>query len=384
MNLEQTGVRKRRKILTNRHHILLVFFVLSMSILPISVILPPTYVSIKYGLTFCVALMLAWWATPLARNAALRYNIVDVPDGRLKDHHQPTPYLGGIVVYIAFLLTLSITFDFNEKILGITLAGSILVIIGLFDDMRAVTPGVKFLGQLIAISVLINSGIRIELVVLPGWLNIPLTVLWVAGMINAVNIIDIMDGLATGVAFFVSLILFMVSILNGNSLIAGLTLALAGSLLGVLKYNFHPAQIYLGDTGSMFIGLMLGSLAMIGSYSNHNDFGFVAPVLILGVPVFDMVFVMYLRQRRGDSMFLGSKDHFALRCLKAGLSVKQTVLLSYLATLIFGGIALGIMYASPVTTVWILCGVGVVILWIAWKLNQIQMPSNQEVFGEER
>jgi UDP-GlcNAc:undecaprenyl-phosphate GlcNAc-1-phosphate transferase len=381
MNTEHTGLRKGR-IVSADINVLLLFFVLSMSILPISVVLPSTYMFIKYAFTFFVAFLLAWWAAPLARNAALRYNIVDIPDGHLKDHHSPTPYLGGIVVYISFLLTLSITFGFNEKVLGITLAGSILVIIVLFDDMQAVTPKVKFLGQLIAIIVLIKSGIRIELIALPEWLSIPLTVLWIAGIINAVNIIDIMDGMAVGVAFCASLILMIVSILNGNSMIAVLTLALAGSLLGVLKYNFQPAQIYLGDTGSMFIGLMLGSLTMIGSYTTYNDFGFIAPVLILGVPIFDMLFVMYLRQRRGISMFLGSKDHYALRCLKAGLSVRQIVLLSYVATLILGGIAVWIMYTSPATTLWILLGLGIVVLAIAWKLSQIEMPSNQEIFRE--
>jgi UDP-GlcNAc:undecaprenyl-phosphate GlcNAc-1-phosphate transferase len=381
VNTDHTEIREGG-LISSGINMSLVFFVLFISILPISVFLPSTYMFFKYTFTFLVALMLSWWATPLARNAALRYNIVDVPDGRLKDHVQPTPYLGGIVVYISFLLTLAITFGFTEKILGITLAGSILVIIGLFDDMQAVTPKVKFLGQLIAIIVLIKSGIRIELIALPEWLNVPLTILWIAGIINALNIIDIMDGMAAGVAFCASLILMIVSILNGNTMIAILTLALAGSLLGVLRYNFQPAQIYLGDTGSMFIGLMLGSLTMIGSYSDHNDLGFVAPVLILGVPIFDMLFVMYMRQRKGISMFLGSKDHYALRCLRAGLSVRQTVLLSYIATLILGGIALGIMYASPIITFWTLLGLGIIILGVAWELSRIEMPSNQEVFRE--
>ena len=381
MKSQTSGVVKGT-IFSANGHALLLFFVLSMSMMPISLALPSAYVVVKYVFTFGIAFLLAWWATPLARNAALGYNIVDKPDGRLKDHAQPTPYLGGIVLYISFLLTLAITFGFNEKILGITLSGSILVIIGLFDDMQAVTPGVKFLGQLIAILVLLKSGIRIELIALPEWLNAPLTVLWIAGVINAVNIIDIMDGLAAGVAFCASLTLVTVSILNGNTMIAVLTLALAGSLLGVLKYNFHPARIYLGDTGSMFIGLMLGSLTMIGSYSDHNNLGFVAPVLILGVPIFDMLFVMYLRQRRGISMFLGSKDHYALRCRKAGLSVRQIVLLSYAATLLAGATAIWIMYASPLKTVGILAGVAAVVLLIAWKLSQIEMPSNDQVFGE--
>jgi UDP-GlcNAc:undecaprenyl-phosphate GlcNAc-1-phosphate transferase len=379
MNTEYRENTTRENLHSNVN-ISMLFLVLLISILPSLTTLLSTSTFIKYAFTFLMALILACWATPLARNTALRYNIVDVPDGRLKDHQHPTPYLGGIVVYISFLLTLSITFGFNEKILGITLAGSVLVILGLFDDMQAITPKVKFLGQLIAIIVLIKSNIRMELIVVPDWLNVPLSALWIAGIINAVNIIDIMDGLAAGVAFCASLILVIVSILNGNTMIAILTLALAGSLLGILKYNFQPAQIYLGDTGSMFIGLMLGSLTMIGSYSEHNMLGFVAPVLILGVPIFDMVFVMYLRQQKGISMFLGSKDHYALRCLRAGLSVRRIVLLSYMVTLILGGIALWIMYTSPVKTLLILLGVVIVVLSIAWKLSQIEMLSNQEIF----
>lgn len=358
------------------------FIIMTLSVSPLANLLPSSYIAFKYGFTFLLSLGLAWWATPLARSTALRYNIVDKPDGRLKDHAQPTPYLGGIVVYISFLLTLSCLFDFNEKVLGIILAGSVLVIIGLFDDMQAVTPKVKFLGQLVAILVLVKSGIRIELIALPEWINLPFTVLWIAGIINALNILDIMDGLAAGVAFCAALILFLVSILNGNTMIAILTLALAGSLLGVLKYNFQPAQIYLGDTGSMFIGLMLGSLSMIGSYSHHNNLGFVAPLLILGVPIFDMLFVMVLRYRKGISMFLGSKDHFPLRCRKIGFSVKQIVFMSYTATLLLGGTALWIMYATPFATLWILAGVAAVVLTIAWKLSQIPMPSNKEIFSK--
>ena len=357
--------------------LILIFFMLPIS----TNLLPSNFLLAKYLLTFLLSYVLASWATPLARNAALQYNIVDNPDGRLKDHVTPTPYLGGIVVYISFLLTLSFSFGFNEKILGITLSGSVLVIVGLFDDMQAVTPRIKFLGQMVAILVLIKAGIRIELIVLPEWLSIPLTVLWIAGVINAINIIDIMDGLATGVAFCASLILFLVAVMNHNTTIAVLTLALAGSLLGLLKFNFEPAQIYLGDTGSMFIGLMLGSLSMVGRYTQGNPLGFVAPVLILGVPLFDMLFVMFLRYQKGISMFLGSKDHFALRCLQAGYSVKQVCIMSYAATLALGGVALLIMQSGPRRTLWILLVLMVVILFVAHKLSKINMPSNREIFG---
>ncbi len=358
--------------------LILIFFMLPIS----TNLLPSSFLLAKYLLTFLLALGLASWATPLARNAALQYNIVDKPDGRLKDHHFPVPYLGGIVVYISFILTLAFTFHLNEKILGITLAGSVLVIVGLFDDMQAVTPEIKILGQLIAILVLIKSGIRIELIVLPEFLSIPFTVLWVAGIINAINIIDIMDGLAAGVAFCASMVFFLVAVVNGNTMISVLTLALAGSLLGVLKYNFEPAEIYLGDTGSMFIGLMLGSLSMIGRYTQYNVLGIVAPVLILGVPIFDMLFVMFLRHQKGIPMFLGSKDHFALRCLQAGYSVKQIAIISYAATVTLGGIALFIMQTTFLNTLWILLTLGIGTLYVGHKLSQIKMPSNREIFGK--
>ncbi len=364
-------------------NISILVLLLIVFMLPISTnILPSTFVSAKYLLTFLLSFGVASWATPLARNAALRYNIVDRPDRRLKDHHDAVPYLGGIVVYISFLLTLSFTFGFNEKILGITLAGSVLVIVGLFDDMRAVTPEVKFLGQLIAILVLIKSGIRLELVALPDWLNVPLTVLWIAGIINAINIIDIMDGLAVGVAFCASTIFFIVAVFNGHHIIAVVTLALAGSLLGLLRYNFEPAEIYLGDTGSMFIGLMLGSLSMIGSYTTHNPVGFIAPILILGVPIFDMAFVMFLRHQKGISMFLGSKDHFALRCLKAGYTIRQIAIMSYAATLLLGGLAILITQTTPIRTFWILLFLGIGVFYIARKLSQVKMPTNKEIFSK--
>lgn len=356
---------------------------LLLFVLPLSDVLPSTYVAIKYPFTFLLAFGLALWATPLARNAALRYNIVDKPDGRLKDHAAPTPYLGGIVVYIAFLLTLSCTFGFTTRVLGLTLAGAVLVIVGLFDDMRAVTPGVKFLGQLIAILVLIKSGIRIELISLPEWISLPLTVLWVAGVINAINIIDIMDGLATGVAFCASITLWAVSLLNGQTMIGIMTIALAGSLLGLLRYNFEPAQIYLGDTGSMFIGLMLGALAMIGQYTEKNPLGVVAPILILGVPIFDMLFVMVLRYRKGISMFLGSKDHYALRCRKIGFSVKQIALMSCAATLLFGGCALLIMQSSFAVSLVVLALVLTEVGIVARRLARIDMPSNTQIFQSE-
>lgn len=335
--------------------------------------LPDRYELGGYLLTFLCALLLSLYGTPKARQAALRYNIVDKPDGQLKVHRNPVPYLGGIAVYLAFLLTVALTFQFDQQVLGLILAGSIVVLLGLFDDLGALTPQTKFLGQCLAVMVLIKSGIMIEIVILPEWLKVGLTFFWLIGVINAVNIIDIMDGLAAGVAFFASLILFGVAYLNGADMIATLTIGLAGSLFGFLRYNFQPAQIYLGDTGSMFIGLMLGALAMIGSYSSENSLALFAPVLILGVPIFDTLFVMFLRWRKGRSMFLGSKDHYALRCRALGWSVRSVVILSYGVTFILGLIALWLKQASEFQSIIVFLVLGLLTLIAAWRLSRVKM-----------
>jgi len=287
-----------------------------------------------------LSLGLSLYITPIVRKGALLYDIVDRPDGKLKNQTDPVAYLGGIAVYLAVLLTLALTFDLSREILGILLSGTIIVILGIIDDFKVLPPKIKFIGQAIAAFVLIKSGIYIKLVFLPLWINIILSFLWLMVITNAFNIIDVMDGLATGIGCLVSIILFVVAIMNQHVLIAILTIALAGSLLGFLRYNFEPAKIYLGDTGSLFIGLLLGALSMIGSYTQNNLAACFSPVIILGIPIFDTVFVIYIRWRRGIPIIYGSPDHFALRLRKWRFSTIQTVILSYAASLVLGLLAI--------------------------------------------
>ena len=299
-----------------------------------------------YILTFVLALLLALYGVPLARRAALQFNVVDRPDGRLKHQSAPVPYLGGLAVYLAFLISLALTFEFRQDVLGLVLGGTLMVMVGLIDDFGVLKPWPKLIGQLIAVFVLIRSGIRIEIAAFPDWLDLLLTVLWMVGIINAVNIIDVMDGLAGGVSVIACLWLFVVAIVNQDTMVAVMLAALAGSLVGFLRYNFHPASIYLGDAGSLFVGLMLGALAMIGKYTVVNPVAVLAPVLILGVPVFDTLFVMYVRWLRRLPMFLGSPDHFALRLRQWALPVTQVVVVSYIAALLVGGAGVLLMFVS--------------------------------------
>jgi len=294
-----------------------------------------------YAGTFVLAAGLSAWFTPRMREAAIRFGIVDRPDGDLKTQREPVPYLGGLAICLAFLLTMALTFEFSEQVLGMLLAGSIVVILGLVDDLGQLGPWTKLFGQLVAVLVLIKSGIYIQLTFVPVWVAVPVSVLWLLAVTNAFNLIDIMDGLSAGTAMIAALALLVVADLDGGVQAATMLAGLAGACLGFLRLNFAPARIYMGDTGSMFLGLLLGALAIDNAYTQNNRLGALAPALILGVPLFDMLFVMYVRWRRGLPVMLGSPDHVALRLRKWRLSTPQTVVASYAATALLGAAAIG-------------------------------------------
>jgi UDP-GlcNAc:undecaprenyl-phosphate GlcNAc-1-phosphate transferase len=287
--------------------------------------------------------LLSLYGVPIARRAALKFGIVDSPDGRLKHQREPVPYLGGIAIYLSFLVSLAFTFEFRHDVLGIVLSGTLIIMLGLIDDFGVLSPGTKLAGQCLAVFVLIKSGIRIEIASLPDWIDIALTVFWMIGIINAFNLLDIMDGLSAGVGIISAAFLCAVAILHGDPAIAFMLAALMGSLFGFLRYNWRPASIYMGDSGAMFIGLMLGALSMIGKYTEGHSVSLLTPVLILGMPIFDTLFVMYIRVLRGLPVFLGSPDHMAIRLRHWGLSVTQVVVISYIGAALLGGIGLLVM-----------------------------------------
>jgi UDP-GlcNAc:undecaprenyl-phosphate/decaprenyl-phosphate GlcNAc-1-phosphate transferase len=308
---------------------------------------------IPYIFTGILSYLLTLYSTPISIRAALRYNIVDNPDGRLKNHNGAVALLGGLSVLAGFLLTISFTYKFNQKTLGILLGGTIIVIVGLLDDLKALTPRIKFIGQIFAVWVLVRAGIRtnLEFLDVGGYIPQLLSMFWLLSMINAFNIVDVMDGVSVTLGLSASIFFCIVAIINGNETIVFMTIALAGSLFGFLKFNLPPAKIYLGDTGSMLIGLVLGSLALIGSYTKYNRFGFIAPLLILSIPIFDTVFVMYHRKKKGISPFFGSPDHFVLRLKKFGFDVKKILIITNTVSYVLGFTAIAIMFSSIRTTI---------------------------------
>jgi UDP-GlcNAc:undecaprenyl-phosphate/decaprenyl-phosphate GlcNAc-1-phosphate transferase len=291
---------------------------------------------VKNVLILVLAFLLSMRGTRIAQKAASHFGIMDKPDGNLKIQTKPVPYLGGLSIYICFLITLSLFFEFDQRLLGLLLGGSLVMILGLLDDLKAIEPYIKILGQLLAVLVLIKSGIHIDIVFLTGWQNDALTVLWVLTLTNALNIIDIMDGLAGGISGIAMMFLAIIAYRNGNYFIAEVSCALLGVTAGFLWYNYNPASIYLGDCGSLFLGFMLASLSMIASYATTSRLALLSPLVLFSIPLFDLAYVIVLRLFKRKSPFRGSKDHFAVRMRIKGMSVRTITNFSYSICFVLG------------------------------------------------
>ncbi len=295
-----------------------------------------------YVVAFFFALALAYVLTPLLRKIALKFGILDHPVPGIKIHLKPVPYLGGLAIWLAFVVTLlgvrlltSFPTGTLRNLRGIFYGGTLIMVLGLIDDIWKLDYRVKLFGQFIASIILILYNIRIEFISsIP--LSIFLTIFWVVGITNAVNIIDIMDGLAAGVVVIAGLAFFFIALPTEKIYVNFAALALAGSCLGFLRYNWRPAKIFMGDSGSLFIGFILAAVSLGESYTTINNIGLFAPFLVLGIPIYDTLLVIFFRILKGKSIFAGSRDHFAFRLEAMGYNRKKVVLINYYLTAILG------------------------------------------------
>jgi len=290
---------------------------------------------ISYAGAFFFAVALAYAFTPLFRKIALKVGILDHPVPNIKIHPKPVPYLGGLAIWLAFIFTLMgvrLLTHFPTGTLrnlrGIFYGGTLIMFLGLIDDIWRLDYRVKFFGQFIASIILILYNIRIEFIPnLP--LSIFLTIFWVVGITNAINIIDIMDGLAAGVAVIAGLAFSFIALPTEKIYVNFASLALAGSCLGFLRYNWQPARIFMGDSGSLFIGFILAAISLGESYTTINNIGLFAPLLVLGIPIYDTLMVIFFRMLKGKSIFAGSRDHFSFKLEAMGYERKKVVLINY-------------------------------------------------------
>ena len=308
-----------------------------------------------YAISFLTAFASVLAVTPLTIRIAQKFGIEDKPDGKLKKHTKVTPYLGGLAVVAGFVITfslLSTTDVIDHRALAVLSGGMMMLFLGLFDDLAAFSPKVKFLGQTVAAAALCKAGIGFDFPILGEWGNIALTILWVTGVTNAFNIIDIMDGLAAGTACVAALFLFVISFALGDAVVPFMAIVLAGSLAGFLRFNFRPARIFLGDAGSLFIGYMMAVLPLLVTF-DQNAYSFVTPILICAVPIFDIAFVSFHRTLKGIPIYNGSPDHFVLRLKHRGVSIPATVVGTYHAGAIMGALAVTLVLGPAELAPWV-------------------------------
>lgn len=290
-------------------------------------------------LVFFMGLSVAMAVTPIIRLLAIRVGALDRPVSR-SVHTKPIPFLGGVAIFIAFLLATlyASSLDGLRNVHGILLGGFFILIFGIVDDYKALTPKVKLVGQVVAAVILLGFGVRIDYITNPFggliWLGvwgIPFTILWVVTVINVINLIDGLDGLAAGIASIASLTLLVSAIQNGQSASAiALAAALAGSTLGFLPYNFNPAKIFMGDAGSMFLGFALAAISIEGSLKSPTAVALAVPVLALGLPILDTALAVIRRVRRGIPIGCADKEHLHHRLLQMGLSQREAVWVMYI------------------------------------------------------
>jgi UDP-GlcNAc:undecaprenyl-phosphate/decaprenyl-phosphate GlcNAc-1-phosphate transferase len=304
---------------------------------------------IMFLTTFFIALITALFLTPKVEEVAVKFNAMDKPDAR-KVHSKLMPRWGGLAIAMAAILSILLCFRIFEQaqllldiktqknLLGLFLGGGLMVIVGMIDDKFNLSAKYKLLGQILIALVVMKFGIAITFltlpfigfVYLPGWLSVLLTILWIVGMTNAINLLDGLDGLLAGVATIFALLFFAVSLLTGQIAVAITMIAIAGACVGFLRYNFNPARIFMGDTGSLFLGLMFACLSIIGAFKVTTTAAMIIPVVIMGLPIFDTSFAIVRRFAHGKPIFSPDKEHVHHQLLARGLSVRQTVLLIYL------------------------------------------------------
>lgn len=291
--------------------------------------------------TLILCFLIAVLLTPLVKKFAIKIGATDKPDER-KVHMKIMPRLGGLAIYISFIVGVVIMQPDSSYTLPIVAGSFIIVMTGMIDDIKTLSPKWKLLGQLIATAIIILGGIKVEYINLPfdgvlnlGLFSIPLTVLWIIGITNAINLIDGLDGLATGVSAIVLITITGLAIVNANVFVVIIGTIVLGGTLGFLVFNFHPAKIFMGDTGALFLGYIISVLSILG-FKNVTLFSLIVPVIILGVPISDTLFAIIRRIVSRRPLSAPDKSHLHHCLMNLGYSHRETVLVIYGMSAFFG------------------------------------------------
>lgn len=299
------------------------------------------------------AFLVALITTPIVKSLAQKWGAVDVPKDNRRMHDHPIPRMGGLAIFLGFLFSVIVFIRFiqpdgmTRPLQGMLLGAVIIVILGIFDDIYALPAMPKLLVQIAAAGIAVWSGNVIEVISNPnifssnpywelGWLSVPFTVIWIVAVTNAVNLIDGLDGLACGVSTISSMTMLVIALAVAEPNVAVLMACLAGGCIGFLPYNMNPAKIFMGDTGSTFLGYVLGVVSIQGLFKYYAVISFVVPFLMLGLPIFDTCFAFIRRVAHGQSPMHADRSHVHHRLIDMGLSQKQAVAVLYVISAILG------------------------------------------------
>jgi len=343
---------------------------------------------------FVAAGLISYFATPIAKVFAHKVGAIDVPKDNRRMHKEPIPRMGGLAIFFGFLISVLIFADIDKQLQGILLGAVLIVILGILDDILALPAWLKFIVQICAALIAVGHGVVVEFISNPiffsenhylnlGWLSIPLTVIWIVLITNAVNLIDGLDGLAAGISAISSISLFVVALIvaeSGN--IAIIMVALAGACIGFLPHNFYPAKIFMGDTGSTFLGFILGTLSIQGLFKMYAVISFFVPFLIIGLPFFDTIAAIIRRLAKGQNPMRADRGHVHHKLIDMGFSQKQVVAILYSITLLLGLAA--VVFTTRGVARFIIIAVAVVIvIVVSLEISKMNLKNHSNAAHQE-
>ena len=351
---------------------------------------------------FVLSLVVGSVLTPLVRRFACHIGAIDRALSGRKIHKAPIPRLGGIAIVGAFYAPLLALFFVDSDVgrmfyatprraIGLLLGGAIIAALGVYDDLKGAGARCKFTVQFAVAGLVYVLGYRIDALASPfgapiqlGWLGLPFTLLWIAGIINAINLIDGLDGLAGGVALIAVVTTGAVALTHGSALMVLFMAALAGALLAFLRHNFNPATIFMGDTGSMFLGFVLATSTIKTNHRSSAAVAILVPIIALGLPIADTLLALKRRWLRGAPLFQADREHIHHRLLALGLTHRRAVLVLYGASVLLALVALLFASASDPAAELVLAGLALVALLVLRRLGYLRSERMRQMLEGRR
>ena len=349
---------------------------------------PDMQLWLRVALALGAALLIALASTPIVKSFAVKVGAMDVPGEARRVHDHPIPRMGGLAIFLGFLLSVVLFADITRQVQGILIGAIIIVATGAVDDIVSLRYWIKLLAQIAAAVVAVVHGVVIEILMNPnifseneslllGALSVPITIIWIVGITNSVNLIDGLDGLACGVSTISSVTMLVVALMVAEDNVAVVLAALAGACIGFIPYNLNPAKIFMGDTGALLLGYVLATVSVMGMFKFYAIVTFVVPILALALPLFDTLFAIIRRLLRGQNPMTPDRGHLHHRLIDMGLSQKQAVAVLYALSAMLGLTAVVISTSGGLRILLLVVELFIAVAVGMFVIRTIERPANE-------